>query len=102
MKIGELAKAAGVNAQTIRYYEREGVLPEPRCRYDSGYLEYDGDALKRFSFIKHAQGCGPKLADIKILLEWESLSDEACPGAQCKSDSRAIYEQLSRRSMTDL
>ncbi|MDQ8198226.1 heavy metal-responsive transcriptional regulator [Pelagicoccus enzymogenes] len=79
MKIGELAKAVSVNPQTIRYYEREGVLPEPRRRYDSSYREYDEDALERLRFIKHAQSCGLKLADIKILLEWENLPDEACP-----------------------
>tara|TARA_R110000868_G_scaffold148487_1_gene370443 strand:- start:16 stop:432 length:417 start_codon:yes stop_codon:yes gene_type:complete len=82
MKIGELAKSAGVTAQAIRYYEREGILPKARRRYDSGYREYDVDARARLLFIKHAQGCGLKLADIKILLEWESLPDEACPNVQ--------------------
>ena len=82
MTIGELAKIAEVKAQTIRYYEREGVLPEARRRYDSGYREYDEDALYRLRFIKHAQGCGLKLADIKILLEWEHLPDHACLDVQ--------------------
>lgn len=82
MKIGELAKSAGVTAHSIRYYEREGILPKARRRYDSGYREYDEDARARLLFIKHAQGCGLKLADIKILLEWESLPDEACPSVQ--------------------
>ena len=82
MTIGELAKIVGVNTQTIRYYEREGILPEPRRRYDSGYREYDEDALEGIRFIKHAQGCGLKLADIKVLLEWENLPDEACPDVQ--------------------
>ncbi len=82
MKIGELAKIAGLKTQTIRYYEREGILPEARRRYDSGYREYDEDALERLRFIKHAQGCGLKLADIQILLEWENLPAEACPEVQ--------------------
>ena len=82
MKIGELAKTAGLKAQTIRYYEREGILPEARRRYDSGYREYDEEDLERLRFIKHAQSCGLKLADIKILLEWENLPDEACPDVQ--------------------
>lgn len=82
MTIGELAKSVGVNAQTIRYYEREGILPEPRRRYDSGYREYDDESLERIRFIKHAQGCGLKLTDIKSLLEWENLPDEACPDVQ--------------------
>lgn len=82
MTIGELAKIAEVKPQTIRFYEREGILPEARRRYDSGYREYDEDALERLRFIKHAQGCGLKLADIRILLEWENLPDEACPDVQ--------------------
>ncbi len=82
MTIGELAKIAGLNTQTLRFYEREGILPEARRRYDSGYREYDEDALERLRFIKHAQGCGLKLADIKILLDWENLPDEACPDVQ--------------------
>lgn len=82
MKIGELAKVAEVNVQTIRYYEREGIMPKPRRRYDSGYREYDEDAVEKIRFVKLAQGCGLKLADIKILLEWENLPDEACPDVQ--------------------
>ena len=77
MKIGELAKSAGVTAQAIRYYEREGILPKARRRYDSGYREYDEDARARLRFIKHAQACGLKLAHIKTLLEWENLPQEA-------------------------
>ena len=82
MTIGELAKKAGVNAQTIRYYEREGILPEPRRRYDSGYRDYDDEALERLHFIKHAQSCGLRLSDIKILFEWEHLPEEACGDVQ--------------------
>ncbi|EDY80880.1 MerR, DNA binding family [Verrucomicrobiia bacterium DG1235] len=57
-------------------------MPEARRRYDSGYREYEEEDLERLRFIKHAQGCGLKLADIKILLEWENLPNEACPDVQ--------------------
>jgi DNA-binding transcriptional MerR regulator len=78
MKIGELAEKAGLNAQTIRYYEREGILPEPRRRYDSGYREYEEDALQRLLFIKQAKNAGFKLSDVKQLFELELLPEEAC------------------------
>lgn len=78
MKIGELAEKAGLNAQTIRYYEREGILPEPRRRYDSGYREYDEDALERLLFIKQAKNAGFKLSDVKLLFKLELLPEEAC------------------------
>lgn len=88
MKIGEVAKSAGVTAQSIRYYEREGIMPKARRRYDSGYREYDEDARDRLRFIKHAQGCGLKLADIKTILEWENLPQEACPSVQILLNDR--------------
>ena len=78
MKIGELAGKAGVNAQTIRYYEREGILPEPRRRYDSGYRDYGDVDLERVKFIKQSKRAGLKLSDLKQLLELELLPDEAC------------------------
>lgn len=53
MKIGELANSAGVHIQTIRYYERRGLLPEPERR-PSGYREYGRETLDRLHFIKHA------------------------------------------------
>ena len=87
MKIGELAKKAAVNTQTIRYYEREGILPEPRRRYDSGYREYDEDALERILFIKQAKNAGLKLSDISQLFDMELLPKEAC------SDVRALLEK---------
>ena len=82
MKIGELASKAGLNTQTIRYYEREGVLPEPRRRFDSGYREYDEDALQRLLFIKQAKNAGFKLSDIKQLFDLELMPEEACCDVQ--------------------
>jgi len=91
MKIGELASKAGLNSQTIRYYEREGVLPEPRRRYDSGYREYDHNALERLLFIKQAKNAGFKLSDIKQLFDLELLPEEACCDVQALLNDR-IHE----------
>lgn len=67
LKIGELADRAGVNLQTIRYYEREGLLPEPP-RLASGYRMFPRDAVRRIRFIKRAQELGFTLSEIKELL----------------------------------
>jgi MerR family copper efflux transcriptional regulator len=67
LKIGEVADQAGVNLQTIRYYEREGLLPEPP-RLASGYRMFPRDAVRRVRFIKRAQELGFTLAEIKELL----------------------------------
>jgi len=67
LTIGTLAKAAQVNLQTIRYYEREGLLPQPPRR-PSGYRMFSSDSVRRVRFIKRAQELGFSLAEIKELL----------------------------------
>lgn len=68
MKIGDLAKRAGVTTQTIRYYERRGLLPEP-SRSSSGYREYDHAAQERLDFVLRAKDLGFSLAEIGELLD---------------------------------
>ena len=67
MRIGEVASRANVNVQTVRYYERRGLLPVPP-RSTSGYRQYNVDNLARIRFIKHAQVLGFSLSDISELL----------------------------------
>jgi DNA-binding transcriptional MerR regulator len=68
MKIGEVAKLSGVGIETIRYYEREGLLQEPQRR-PSGYRLYDASTLKRLEYICRAKELGFTLAEIRELLE---------------------------------
>ena len=67
LKIGEVARRGGVNLQTIRYYEREGLLQEPP-RLASGYRMFPELAVYRVRFIKRAQELGFSLAEIRELL----------------------------------
>jgi DNA-binding transcriptional MerR regulator len=67
MKIGEAAAQAGVNIQTLRFYERRGLLPSPR-RSASGYRSYAADSVQVVRFIKQAQELGFALADVESLL----------------------------------
>lgn len=64
---GQLAKAAQVNIETIRYYEKRGLIPEPPRR-ESGYRQYAPDTVGRITFIKRAQGLGFSLREITELL----------------------------------
>ena len=66
MWISQTAKEAGVNAQTLRYYERRGLLPKP-SRRGSGYREYSPDAVRLVRFIKRAQTLGFSLDEIEEL-----------------------------------
>jgi Cu(I)-responsive transcriptional regulator len=67
MWIAETARQAGVNIQTLRYYERRGLLPRP-ARRDSGYREYSDDAVQVVRFIKRAQDLGFSLDEIQDLV----------------------------------
>lgn len=68
MTIGKLAKAAGVNVETVRYYQRLGLLDEPMKPSD-GYRRYTAQQAQRIQFIKRAQGLGFTLSDVGGLLK---------------------------------
>lgn len=74
--ISRAADRAGVSADTLRYYERRGLLP-PAGRGANGYRLYDDEVLERLAFIKNAQRVGLRLDDIRELLE--VLDRGACP-----------------------
>jgi MerR family transcriptional regulator, copper efflux regulator len=77
LKVGEVARRAGVNLQTIRYYERRGILAKPR-RTGSNYRAYPEDAVLRVRFVKRAQELGFTLKEIE-----ELLSLRAAPRSRC-------------------
>ncbi len=64
MRIGELARQSGVDVQTIRFYEREGLLGAP-ARQASGYRAYGPDHLEQLNFIRHCRSLDMPLADIR-------------------------------------
>ncbi len=77
MRIGELAKSAGVTPDTIRFYEREGLLEPPR-RGPNGYRDYGSGALDDLRFIKNAQLLGMKLSDVRETLEIAAGGKQPC------------------------
>lgn len=93
MTIGQLAKRADVNPQTIRYYEREGILPEPTRRVESGYREYSEADLGTLLFIRNAQAAGFKLSQIQ-----EILVASANRSPDCDNIRRLIQERKAEVS----
>ena len=69
LTVSQVAKRAGINLQTVRYYERQGLLA-PVSRTDAGYRIFSSDAVRRIRFIKRAQELGFSLKEIKELLSW--------------------------------
>ncbi len=90
MTRGELAKRCGVNPETIRYYERSGLLTEPQ-RSDAGYRLFDEDAAERLHFVKRARAAGFTLEEIRTLLDIQYAPDATC-GAVCSLTAQKIAQ----------
>ena len=95
MTIGEFAKKAGVNVQTVRYYERVELLPATHRWPGSGYRDFDDDALLRLRFILSAKELGFTLREIKELIDLRILPGEAC--AEVKHLLESKREEINRR-----
>ncbi len=94
MTIGALAAASEVSIQTIRYYERRGILL-PVARAPSGYRQYDSDAVNRLRFIRQAQELGFSLDEIGELLELRVDDPAACPLVAART--RMKLEQVKQK-----
>ena len=77
VKIGELARVTGVNAKTIRFYEAEGLIPEP-ARTHSGYRAYSPEAVSRLDFILKAKRLGLSLNEILGILRLHDAKESTC------------------------
>jgi Hg(II)-responsive transcriptional regulator len=111
MRTGQVAAEAGVNVQTLRYYERRGLLPEP-ARRESGYRVYGRDAVRTVRFIKRAQQLGFGLRDAEELLGLAAGGPDACDAAhelavqkiaeldRRMEDLRAMRDSLERLAVT--
>lgn len=75
--ISELAKACNVGVETVRYYERRGLLPDPRPR-KVGYRDFDPDDVRRLNFVKQAQALGFTLKEIGELLALRVSGKTTC------------------------
>lgn len=88
MRIGELARAAGMDVETLRFYEKAGLLPPP-ARGDNNYRRYDGGALQRLRFIANCRALDMSLDEIRVL-----LAHIDAPGADCSAVDQVVAEHL--------
>lgn len=89
MRIGELARRAGCDVETVRYYEREGLLAEPE-RESSGYRRYDAPHLETLQFVRHCRSLGMKLTEIRQLLNFRRHPDGDCAGVNALLDVQIV------------
>lgn len=92
--IGQLARRAEVPLQTIRYYERRGLLPSPP-RSPSGYRMYGPEALRRLQFIRQAQRLGFTLREIQELLDLRVEGEASCQ--EVRAVARRKLESVRER-----
>lgn len=81
MRSGQVARDAGVNVETLRYYERRGILRTPPRR-ESGYREYTNEAVGIIRFVKRAQELGFSLDEVETLLSLAAGGPESCDSAR--------------------
>ena len=97
MKIGQAAAGAGVNVQTVRYYERRGLLPIAQ-RSRSGYRKYGPEVIPRLRFIRRAQELGFSLEEIIALLDLRVDDGDVCTtvGAKTKEKIAGVEEKIKK------
>lgn len=100
MKIGEVAKLAGTGIETIRFYEREGVLLEPKRR-PSGYRQYDEATVERLEYIRRAKELGFTLSEIKELLSL-SFAHSNCDHIRQRTEGRITDIENKIRSLQQM
>ncbi len=84
---GQLAKRAKVNIETVRYYERRGLIPKPHRR-ESGYRQYSDETVKRIQFIKHAKDLGFSLKEINELLSLKLDPKTSCSEVRNRAEAK--------------
>ncbi len=87
MLIGELADTVGLPSQTVRFYERRGLLPEP-VRGANGYRIYDESTLTRLNFVRTAQAAGLTLAEIGSIIDLRDDGNVPCTHVASLIDSK--------------
>ena len=95
LRIGQLAAGAGVNVETLRFYERRGLLESPRRRPASGYREYPEEAVGVVRFIKRTQELGFTLREIQELLGLRENRGASC--AEVRSAAAGKLEDIERK-----
>ncbi len=98
---GQLAKRANVNPETIRYYERRGLLPEPH-RNGSGFREYTQEAVNRTEFIKRLQALGFSLKEISELLSLRVEPGRTCGDVKVRVEGKVVDIEKKIADLEDI
>ena len=98
LTIGAIAKQAGVGIDTIRYYERSGLLPKPQRRA-SGYRDYSAGTVKQLRFIRRAKDLGFTLEEIGELMLLSVQRDDGVKGVKAAAETRLAVVQTKIKAL---
>ena len=101
MKIGELAAATGTPIETIRYYERDGLLPPPE-RSEGNFRIYDETHLTRLTFVRHCRALDMNLDEVRILLKFRDGAEGDCGEVNALLDEHIGHVQERIRELRSL
>ena len=101
LKVSEVAALAGVSADTVRYYERVGLVPAPP-RAPNGYRIYDGGVVERLEFIRRAQRFGLRLSGIAELLDIRDQGLCPCGHSRQLVEKRLAEVEAEQQTLSDL
>lgn len=101
MKIGELAKLTACPIQTIRYYEKEGLLDSVK-RSEGGYRLYDNRAIRQLMFIKHCRNLDITLSEIRLLIELRDSPETTCSNVNALIDKHSKQVDLRIKELKAL
>jgi MerR family mercuric resistance operon transcriptional regulator len=93
LTIGKLAAAAGVNVETVRYYERRGLIAQPAS--NGGYRRYGAEHIERLAFIRRAQGMGFSLDEIVELMQLNDMTDHLQARRLAEAKIATISERIA-------
>ncbi len=102
LTIGKLAKEAGVNLETVRYYERRGLLPKPPRSTSSGYRQFPEDAARRLRFIRRAQELGFSLKEVGELLSLRVSRRTTSAAIRARAEAKVADIQEKIKSLESM
>lgn len=101
LTVGRLARLVAVSADTVRFYEKEGLLA-PTAKSAAGYRLYDRAALARLRFIRHAQNCGFTLAEVRELLALRASGQACCTDVKSVAVHKKLIIEAKIRSLQSM
>ncbi len=99
LSIGQIARQGGVGVETVRFYERQGLLEKP-SRSESGYRKYPPEAVSRLHFIKKAKEVGFSLKEIKELLSLRLDETATCQDVRSRAEAKILDVEQKLQALT--